>query len=85
MNNTYILGILQLRPLMEYLAVFAIGCFVFIRGFRTVAMGQGRPDTRSSMRVDGRSGKPLAGFGAAHFLLAFVASEAAATIVGLHR
>jgi hypothetical protein len=35
------------------------------------------------MRADGRSTKPLAGIGAALFLLAFVASEAAATVVSL--
>jgi hypothetical protein len=85
MNSSYIRRILQLGPLMQDLAVSAPGCFVFMRGFRAVAMEQRSSDTRSSMRVDGRSGKPLAGFGAAAFLLAFVASEAAATVVALHR
>jgi hypothetical protein len=37
------------------------------------------------MRADGKSTKPLEGIGAALFLLAFVASEAAATIVALRR
>jgi hypothetical protein len=37
------------------------------------------------MRADGRSTKPLAGIGAALFLLAFVASETAATIVAFRR
>ena len=56
-----------------------------MRSFRMVAMGQEGPDARSSMRADGRSTKPFAGIGAALFLLAFVASEAAATIVALRR
>jgi len=54
-----------------------------MRGFRVVAMGQERPDARSSVRADDRSTKPLAGIGAAVFLLAFVASEAAAAVVAL--
>jgi len=76
---------LKLGPFMGDLAVSVTGCFVFMRGFRAVAMGPERPDARSSMRADGKSTKPLEGIGAALFLLAFVASEAAATIVALRR
>lgn len=70
---------------MRDLVVSAAGCFAFMRGFRVVPMGQERPDARSSMCADGRSAMPLAGIGAALFLLAFVASEAAAAVVALHR
>ena len=83
MMSSFMRRILKLGLLMGDMAVSAAGCFVFMRGFRVVAMGQEGPDTRSSMRADGRSTKPLAGIGAALFLLAFVASEAAATIVAL--
>jgi hypothetical protein len=37
------------------------------------------------MRTDGKSTKPFEGIGAALFLLAFVASEAGATLVALRR
>jgi hypothetical protein len=65
---------------MGDLVLSAAGCFVFMRGFRLVAMRNEGSDTGSSMRAAGRSTKPLAGIGAALFLLAFVASEALATI-----
>jgi hypothetical protein len=48
-------------------------------------MGQVEPGARSSTPADSKSTKPLDGIGAALFLLAFVASEAGATIVALHR
>ena len=83
MMSSYIRRIRKLGPLMGDMAVSAAGCFVFIRGFRVAAMGQERPDARSSMRADGKATKPLAGMGAALFLLAFVASEAAAAVVAL--
>ena len=85
MMSSHIRRILNLGLLMGDMAVSAAGYFVFVRGFRVVAMGQERPDARSSMRADGRPTKPLAGIGAALFLLAFVASEAAATVVSLRR
>ena len=85
MMSSHIRRILKLGLLMGDMVVSAAGCFVFMRGFRVVAMGQERPDARSSMRADGRSTKPLAGIGAALFLLAFVASEAAAAVVSLRR
>ena len=85
MMSSHIRRILNLGLLMGDMVVSAAGCFVFMRGFWVVATGQERPDARSSMRADGRSTKPLAGIGAALFLLAFVASEAAATVVSLRR
>ena len=81
MMSNHLRRILKLGSLMGDMVVSAAGCFVFLRGFRVVATGEERPDARSSMRVDGRSTKSLAGIGAALFLLAFVASEAAATVV----
>ena len=83
MMSSHIRCILNLGLLMGEMVVSAAGCFVFMRGFRVVAMGQERPEARSSMRADGRSAMPLAGIGAALFLLAFVASEAAAAVVSL--
>ena len=83
MMSSYIRRIRKLGPLMGDIVVCATGCFALMRGFRVVAMGQERPDARSSVRADDRSTKPLAGIGAAVFLLAFVASEAAAAVVAL--
>ena len=75
--------ILKLGPVLGEMVESAAGCFVFMRGFRLVAIEKRGSDTAASMRADGRSTKPLAGIDAAFFLLAFVASEAAATIVAL--
>jgi hypothetical protein len=83
MMNSFARRILDFSLPLRDLAVYAAGCFVFMRGFRVVAMGQERPDARSSMRADGRSAMPMAGISVALFLLAFVASEAAATVVAL--
>ena len=83
--SSHIRRILNLGLLMGDMAVSAAGCFVFMRGFWVVAMRQERLDARSSMRADNRSTEPLAGIGAALFLLAFVASEAVATVVSLRR
>jgi hypothetical protein len=85
MMSSYIRRIRKLGPLMGDIVASATGCFALMRGFRAAAMGQERPDARSSKRADGKSTKPLEGFGAALFLLAFVASEAGATIVALRR
>jgi hypothetical protein len=85
MIASYIRRILKLRPLMGDMVVSATGCFALTRGFRLVASRQERPGARSFLRADGRSTIPLTGFGAAIFLLAFVASEAAATILAFHR
>ena len=53
------------------------------RGFRLVAMGKEGSETATSIRAVGPARKPLAGIGAALFLLVFVASEALATIGAL--
>jgi hypothetical protein len=73
----------KLGPILGDLAASATGCFVFTRGFRLVAMDERGSDTGSPMRVVGTSPKLLAGIGAAIFLIAFVTSEALATVVAL--
>ena len=83
MRSSFTRRIRKIGPFMGDVLVSAYGCFALMRGFRVVAMGQERPDARSSVRADDRSTKPLAGIGAAVFLLAFVASEAAAAVVAL--
>ena len=85
MIASYMRRILKLGPLVEDMVVSATGCFALTRGFQLVASRQERPVARSFARADGRSTNPLTGLGAALFLLAFVASEAAATVVALHR
>lgn len=40
MMSTYVRRILKLGPLMGDMVVSAAGCFVFMRGFRVLAMGQ---------------------------------------------
>jgi hypothetical protein len=85
MMSRLIRRILKIGPFIADVVMSGAGCFVFTRGFRVAAMGQERPDTRSSMRAGGKSTTPLEGIGAALFLLAFVASEAAATIVAFRR
>ena len=80
MMNSFVRRILKFSPLLRDLVVSAAGCFAFMRGFRLVAMGKEESDAGASLRADGRSPKSLAGIGAALFLLAFVASEALATI-----
>jgi hypothetical protein len=75
--------ILKLGPLMRDLFVSAAGCFAFTRCFRLIAIGKEGSDTGPYIHVVGRSRKPLAGIGAALFLLAFVASEALAAIRAL--
>jgi hypothetical protein len=56
-----------------------------MRGFRLLAIEENGSVTAGSIRAAGTPRKQLAGIGAALFLLAFVASEAAATIVALRR
>jgi hypothetical protein len=73
----------KLGLLMGDLAASSAGCFAFMHGFRLIAMGaagEEGSDTGSSMRADRRSPKPLAGIGAALFLLAFAGSEVLETI-----
>jgi hypothetical protein len=85
MMSSYIRLIRKLGSLMGDLLASATGCFALNRGFRVAAWGQERPAARSSMRTEGKSTKPFEGIGAALFLLAFVASEAGATLVALRR
>lgn len=75
----------KLGPFMGDLAVSATGCFALARGFRLLAIEERGSDTAGSVRAAGTPGKQLAGSGAALFLLAFVASEAAATFVAVRR
>jgi len=77
--------ILKLGPIMGDVALSSVGCFAMMRGFRLLAVGEKGSDTTGSARAAGTPRKHLAGIGAALFLLAFVASEAAATIVALRR
>ena len=77
--------ILKLGPIMGDVALSSVGCFAMMRGFRLLAVGEKGSDTTGSARAAGTPRKHLAGIGAALFLLAFVASEAAATIVELRR
>ncbi len=85
MMSSFIRRIFKLGSLMGDMVASATGSFALMRGFRVVARGHVRPDARSSMRADGKSTMPLEGIGAALFLLAFVASEAAATIAAFRR
>jgi hypothetical protein len=88
MMNSYFGRILKLGPLSRDLFVSAAGGFAFTRCFRLIALGRvGREGsgTGSSICVASPSRKPLAGIGAALFLLAFVTSEALATIRALGR
>jgi hypothetical protein len=65
------------------LCVSSVGCFVFTSGFRSFAMGKEGSETDASSRAVGPVRKPLAGIGAALFLLGFVTTEALATIRAL--
>jgi hypothetical protein len=80
MMNSFAGRFLKLGPLARDLFVSAAGSFAFTRCFRLIAIGREESDTGSSIRVAGPSRKPLAGIGAALFLLAFITSEALATI-----
>jgi hypothetical protein len=62
------------------LCVSSVGCFVFTSGFRSFAMGKEGSETGASIRAVGPVHKPLAGIGAALFLLGFITTEALATI-----
>jgi hypothetical protein len=54
-----------------------------MRGFRLVAIKKNESDMAEPVRAAGTPREQLAGIGAALFLLAFVASEAAAAVVAL--
>jgi hypothetical protein len=83
MMNSFAGRILKLGPLSRDLFVCAAGCFAFTRCFHLIATGKEGSDTGSSIRVANSFRKPLAGVGAALFLLAFVTSEALAAIRAL--
>jgi hypothetical protein len=86
MMNSFPGRILKLGPLSRDLFVSAAGSFAFTRCFRLDRkIGREGSDTGSSNCFAGRFRKPLAGIGAALFLLAFVTSEALATIRALGR
>ena len=85
MMNSFAHRVLKIPRLWLDLVVCAAGCFALVCGFRLLAMGEKGSDTAGSVRAVGAPRKQLAGIGAALFLLAFVASEAAATIVALRR
>jgi hypothetical protein len=85
MMSHFVRRMLKLGSFMGDLAASATGCFALTRGFRLLAIEEKGSDTASSVRAAGTPGKQMAGIGAALFLLAFVASEAAATIVALRR
>lgn len=61
----------------------ACGCFALMRGFRLLAIEKNESDTAEPGRTPGAPREHLAGIGAALLLLAFVTSEAAATVVAL--
>jgi hypothetical protein len=85
MMSRFMRRILKLGPIMGDVALSSVGCFAMMRGFRLLAVGEKGSDTTGSARAAGTPRKHLAGIGAALFLLVFVASEAAATIVALRR
>jgi hypothetical protein len=85
MMSRFMRRMLKLGPFMGNLAVSATGCFALTRGFRLLAIEEKGSDAAGSVRAAGTPRKQLAGIGAALFLLAFVANEAAATIVALRR
>ena len=83
MMNRSVRRILNLGPLLWDLCASSVGCFVFTSGFRSFAMGNERSETGASIQAVGPAGKKLAGIGAALFLLAFVTTEALATVRAL--
>ncbi|MGB8028513.1 MAG: hypothetical protein WCF30_02510 [Terracidiphilus sp.] len=83
MMSSYIRRIHKLGPLMGDVLVSACGCFALMRGFRLVTKERNESDTAASDRAAGTPREQLAGIGAALFLLAFVASEAAAAVIAL--
>ena len=85
MISHFMRRMLKLGPFMGDLAVSATGCFALTRGIRPLAIEEEGSDTAGSVRAAGTPRKQLAGIGAALFLLAFVASETAATIVAFRR
>jgi hypothetical protein len=85
MMNYFARRILTLGSIASNLLVSSAGCFVFVRGFRQVALEREGSEPEQSDLADGLPSKPLAGAGAALFLTAFVASEAAVMLRALYR
>ena len=85
MMSRFIRRMLKFGPFMGDLAVSAAGCFALMRGFRLLTIEEKGSGTAGSVRAAGTPHRQLAGIGAALFLLAFVVSEAAATIVAFRR
>jgi hypothetical protein len=83
MMNRFVRRILELGSLLWNLVVSTAGGFVFMRGMRLAASEKEEPKTGSFVCIDETPHKPLAGIGAALFLLAFVTSEVFETIRAL--
>jgi hypothetical protein len=78
--------ILNLGSLIWDFCVSSVGCFVFTSGFRSLSMEKEGSETGARIRAVSLPRRTLAGIGAALFLLAFVTTEAVATIRALaHR
>lgn len=63
----------------------ATGCFVFTRGFRLVVMNEEESHSALPILHDNGHRKSMAGIGAALLIVAFISSEAVATVVALRR
>jgi hypothetical protein len=85
MMNCSVRSILKLGPHVLDLCASSVGCFVFTRGFRSLAMEKEGSVTGAALRAAGSARRPLADSAAALFLLAFVTTEALATIRALAR
>jgi hypothetical protein len=83
MMNRSARRILNLGSLLWDLCVSSAGCFVFTRGFRSFAMEKEGSVMGARIRAVGPVRKTLEGNGAALLLLAFVMTEALATIRAL--
>ena len=75
----------RLGLLLSDLIASATGCFVLTRGFQLVAINEEKSHSALPMRHDDGPPKSLAGIGAALLLVAFISSEALATVVALRR
>jgi len=78
--SSFVPRTLKFGSLLWNLVVSGAGGFVFMRGFHLVTRGKERSDPAAAIRSTGLFGKPMAGIGAALFLLVFITSEAFATI-----
>jgi hypothetical protein len=83
MTQSFALRILKLGPTMWDLLGSAVGCFVFLRGFRLVAIGNKGSDAAAQIHIADTSPEPLVGIGAEVFLLTVLTSEALVRIQAL--